>query len=205
MKVYLDSRANRLLKDSISVTELVAGLELLPDNANYTRVGGTCNHHGPSDRGIANQCQTPNNDHYATAQVNQSIQAIAAEYRRQFPNEPRLAVNDMSLPFGGRFDIYGRWAGNQDHQYHRNGLDVDGRSRSMSGDLYEDRDSNGVFDLGIDRLIVDRNNDGRFDTGSLFSFPGIAEDNGVFRATLEYPEAENEEHWHLYFWNVDRQ
>ena len=125
MKVYLDSRANRLLKDSISVTELVAGLELLPDNANYASVGGTCNHHGPSDRGIGNQCQTPNNNHGINSEALGSLESAASEFRnaRWNRSRERMRINDISLPFGGLFDISGRWL--NPHDSHRNGKDVD--------------------------------------------------------------------------------
>jgi hypothetical protein len=199
MRVHLESRDNRLLKDSVSVVERVAELELLPESPNYTPIGGTCAHHGPSDRGIPEGCQTPNSNHWATAAVNENIEAIAAEYGRLFPRLPRLDINDMSLPFGGRFDINGRWVG--DHTYHRNGLDVDVRTSTMTGDLYSDVNRNGAFDPGVDVLIVDRNNNGRFDRGSLIEFRSIAAANGVMRMDLEDPEGQNE-HWHLYFWNV---
>ncbi len=34
-----------------------------------------------------------------------------------------VAINDMSLPFGGKFDINGTWSG--DHASHLTGTDVD--------------------------------------------------------------------------------
>jgi hypothetical protein len=202
MKIYLESRTNRLLKDSVKVVERVAELQQLPASVNYTQIGGTCGHHGQSDNpNVPQPCRTPNNNHWAAASVNTNIENIAAEYRRLFPNLPPLAINDMSLPYGGKFDINGKWTG--DHTYHRNGLDVDVRSRDMTGDLYEDVNRNGVFDPGIDRIIVDRNNNGRFDPGSLSRFRIIAQNRGVYFAHLEDPEGRNE-HWHLYFWNVPR-
>jgi murein endopeptidase len=205
MKIYLESRNNRLLKDSVSVVERVAELQQLPASVNYTQIGGTCGHHGPSDNpNVPQPCRTPNNNHWATATVNMNIENIAAEYRRSFPNLSPLAINDMSLPHGGRFDIDGRWAGNRRHQHHRNGQDVDIRSTTMTGDLFEDINENDDFDPEIDRFIVDRNNNGQFDPGSLYIFLTIARRNQVSRTTLEFPE-QNEEHWHLYFWSVEMQ
>ena len=36
--------------------------------------------------------------------VNANIGNIAEDYHRLFPNLPILAINDMSLPLGGRFE-----------------------------------------------------------------------------------------------------
>ncbi len=100
MRIYVSSRDVRkakYLRDSVTVVERVAGLELLPDGADYVLIGGTCNNHGPSDRGIADVCQTPDNNHWGTAEVVRSIQNIAREYRQRFRNAPRLMINDISL------------------------------------------------------------------------------------------------------------
>jgi len=38
-----------------------------------------------------------------------------------------ISINDMCLPYGGRFDVNGRWGGRNDqaHYYHRVGTSVD--------------------------------------------------------------------------------
>lgn len=123
-----------LLSDTINFDEIdikvkVDSLYLLPDGMNYTKVGGTCNHHGP---GSQSGCTTPDNNHYGTRSVIDSIISIANAWANAFPNEPRLFINDISLPYGGGFDVNGRWE--QDivpggaHYTHRDGKDVDIRT-----------------------------------------------------------------------------
>jgi len=198
MKIYLESRINQLLRDSISVVEKVADLELLPESDNYTPIGGRQEHHGPP----LHPRREDNHNHFATAAVNQNIDAIAAEYHRQFRTLSRLDINDMSLPFGGKFDIFGRWVG--DHDYHRNGLDVDVRSGTMPGDRFEDTDRDDEYDLG-EPLVVDNNGNRLYDNDVMPAFQEIALDNGVYSARLEFPGGRGgAEHWHLYFWNVRR-
>lgn len=47
---------------------------------------------------------------------------VAREHRAAFPDAPRLAIGDLSLPRGGPF---GRRYGGLGHASHQNGLDVD--------------------------------------------------------------------------------
>jgi hypothetical protein len=57
-----------------------------------------------------------------------------------------LAAIDMSLPLGGKFEIYGNWeSGNGPHQYHRIGKSVDfshtyrnGAAREIEVDVFRD-------------------------------------------------------------------
>jgi len=203
MKIYLESRNNSLLRDSISVVERVPDLILLPESPDYTQIGGTQEHHGPPLYGR----REDNHNHYGTAEVNRSIANLAAQFRRAFPRQPVLAINDMSLPLGGRFDINGQWEGNTEHEFHRNGVDVDIRSSqsTMAGDRFLDRNRNDEYDAGIDRLVLDRNGNGEYDNEVHPQFTRICTNtDGVFRVRLEFP-GQTREHFHLYFWNVGTQ
>lgn len=125
MLFKVQSRSNSLLWDTLSVTERVPDLELLPERAYYEKIGGRCNHYGPRDDTTHQGCRTPDNNHWGTARIIQALDSIAANYRRLFPSDTMLQINDISLPLGGRFDIYAQWAGDDDHVYHRLGIDVD--------------------------------------------------------------------------------
>ncbi|MEJ5350954.1 MAG: penicillin-insensitive murein endopeptidase [Melioribacteraceae bacterium] len=182
------------------LTVRVEGLELLPESPYYVKIGGTCNHHGPSDREIPTECMDKDNNHWGTPNVIKNIENIAKEYRRIFPNLSLLAINDISLSNGGKFDINGQWKGS--HTYHRVGLDVDVRSTNMPGDRFIDRNRNDEYDKG-DILIVDINRNGKYDNNVIPVFKSIAEDYGVYKVNLEYP-GRNNEHWHLYFWDINR-
>jgi hypothetical protein len=204
MRIIVESAnevKKKFLRDSITIAEKVQDLLLLADGADYDLVGGTCNHHGPSDRDIPQRCQTPDNNHYATAGVIINIQNIASAYYRQFPRAEVLKVNDMSLEYGGRFDFRGQWEGYLDHQYHRQGTDVDIRSTSIpDDDRYRDINRNGRYDRG-EPIKFDLNGNGQYDyTNTVFE--GTCRDNGG-RARLEYPGDRNE-HYHIYFYEYNR-
>lgn len=115
--------------DTLSLATRVLGLELLPAGTNYSKIGGTCEHHGPG--GAAN-CTEPDNNHWAAPEVIDSLTSVAAEWASQFPNEPRLFINDISIPLGGGLDIFGLWEADlvsgRGHQTHREGRDVDIRT-----------------------------------------------------------------------------
>jgi hypothetical protein len=99
------------IKDTVNLTVAVPGLELLPDGQNYVKVGGTCDHHGPSDRSLAEvpeNCQTPDHTHWGTANLISSLRAIADSFAVAYPGY-RLRINDVSLDSGGGFDIGGHW------------------------------------------------------------------------------------------------
>jgi len=114
-----------IAKDRVTVR--VPGLVLLPDRPPYyTKVGGTCSHHGPSDMGIPVLCKTPDNNHYGTSAVNDNIWFIAIEWYLNFPQEYTLFINDVSLPYGGLFDKYGNWQ--PPHNAHRIGKSADIRT-----------------------------------------------------------------------------
>jgi hypothetical protein len=134
MKIFLKSKNKPLLFDSISIVEKVAGLTLLPEGTNYKNIGGTCNHHGPSDiLSSTSPCQTPDNNHWCIPSFADSLQLVINKFYNWSSSEEGggipiiVYLNDMSLPFGGRFDINGRWDGrtSQTHLYHRIGTSVD--------------------------------------------------------------------------------
>lgn len=85
----------------------VPGLELLLNSANYTKDGGTCEHHGPA--GLA-ACAAPDRNHYGTAATNEAISTVAAEWLAFAGAIQMLEINDISLPFGGGFDVGGSWS-----------------------------------------------------------------------------------------------
>ena len=49
---------------TLTVTEQMPNLALLPDTTYYVKSGGTCNHYGPSLSGIPVVCQVADNNHY---------------------------------------------------------------------------------------------------------------------------------------------
>jgi hypothetical protein len=88
----------------------------LLDGTNYDLIGDTGSH--------------PRN-HFGTQTVLNAVVAIANAYHEQFPDDPILQINDISLPRGGLFDI-GEcrrcrfW--DHPHDSHMAGRDVDIRT-----------------------------------------------------------------------------
>ncbi len=181
----------QFLWDTLSIAEKVSELQLLNDGADYDLIGGKAEHHGPPT-------YADNHNHFSTADVRTNIQRIATAYHQQFPNEVVLQINDMSLPYGGRFDFRGQWAGNSDHQYHRQGTDVDIRSTSIpDDDRYTDVNRNGRYDRG-EPITFDLNGNGQYDYTNT-AFERICRRNNVQKPKLEHPGVLNREHYHLYF------
>jgi hypothetical protein len=108
--------------DTVSLITEVPGLQLLPDGTNYDLVGGTCTHYGP---GAPTGCTTPDNNHLAAQVVRDSLPSMANVWDDSL-RQDALFVNDISLPFGGLFDVAGNWR--PEHAEHREGLDVDVRT-----------------------------------------------------------------------------
>lgn len=95
----------------------VSGLSPLGAGDAYDLVGSNSSH--------------PDN-HNGASQTLTGLPAIAAQYRREFPNDPKLAFNDISLPWGGLFDvdlIENPW--NAPHKTHRYGYQSDVRIISV--------------------------------------------------------------------------
>jgi hypothetical protein len=134
MRIYLKSRNEPLLQDSLYITEKVRDLVLLGTSTNYTKVGGTPNHHGPP----LFTRQEDDHDHWCTQQTADSLQAAIRQFYNWSIRGGRapiiVIINDLSLPLGGRFDISGSWDGrnSQYHLYHRTGTSVDINMGNMS-------------------------------------------------------------------------
>lgn len=111
-------------KDSVWVG--IQDLQELPFNSNYTLIGSSCHHEM--------------NNHYATKRVIEKVQGIARLYRSQFPDDPILRFNDISLERGGLFDakneddciplVKANWT--VTHNLHRTGEDVDVRANKTA-------------------------------------------------------------------------
>jgi len=87
---------------------LVPGLEVLTAGSGYNLVGETDAH--------------PYN-HYGTPQMNKSLINLATNYNLSCPKADTLYYNDMSLEWGGLFDINGNWKA--PHTTHRYGTEID--------------------------------------------------------------------------------
>jgi len=98
---------------------------------NITLVGGTCEHHGPRNDNLLQNCRTPDNNHFGRINLNDSIIDVASEFEAWTGDN--LLVNDMSLGedgegYGGRFDLDGEWEASTSHdpEYgHSNGSAAD--------------------------------------------------------------------------------
>jgi hypothetical protein len=103
----------------------VQGLRPLSSNAHFVKVGGTCNHHGPRVDGSYPDCRTPDEDHYGDSLLVSYIPSIADSFASKYPNKS-IEVNDMSLKYGGKFDINGTWlADSLNHAEHKLGVNAD--------------------------------------------------------------------------------
>lgn len=101
--------------DDAELRVKVPGLTLLPEASNYyKKVGGTPYHHGPPN-------WEEDHNHYGTSDLIDAIYAIALNYVDR--GGEIIWINDMSLPWGGLFDINGDWE--PPHDSHRIGENVD--------------------------------------------------------------------------------
>ena len=104
-------------------------------------IGGTNEHNGT-------------HNHFGINDVVQNIIQISNDWKEEHPDKHILEINDISLPFGGKFDVNGKWNGA--HQTHRKGRNVDIRSyritTSNQTDYYVDINQNGVYDAGVDEF-----------------------------------------------------
>jgi hypothetical protein len=113
MRIRLHSLENPLLKDSVSLIERVAELEPLAAGNNLITFTSTEQFHSLA------------NSNYASVRTRDAVHSAVRQYAAQYrmPNDIFLAVIDMTLPFGGLFDINGNWQ--PPHTYHRVGKSVD--------------------------------------------------------------------------------
>jgi len=68
-------------------------------------------------------------NHFARPQTIDLLKEIAWKYHVEFPTAEVLNINDISLIWGGKFDVNENWSG--DHTYHRYGRQVDIRLWSI--------------------------------------------------------------------------
>jgi hypothetical protein len=140
-KIKVCLAADTLVFDTLRVWTIVPRLLLLPNSSALEKIGGTCGHHGPG----SSPCTTPDNNHFAATVVTDSLPLMAAAWRDSL-GESRLAINDISLPNGGLFDVDTNWT--TEHLEHREGLDVDVRTAIPGPDGrvgVEVRDANGKW------------------------------------------------------------
>ncbi len=178
--VYNDSTYR--IADTLDIK--VPGLDLLPTNVqHYNKIGGTCNHHGPSDNDTVNDtCKTEDHNHWATASTRENIDSIAVQWHRQMPNLSILEINDMSLEYDGWFDN-GLWTGGT-HVSHSTGRDVDVRTNERNG---------------LQRIPLGNINIGLLDERRAnLDFEDICQRNGATQAEV-HKENRPEEHYHLDF------
>ncbi|MEO0267386.1 MAG: hypothetical protein ABIM36_04530 [candidate division WOR-3 bacterium] len=102
------------ISDSADLTVRVPGLQLLPDATSYQKVGGTQYHHGPPN-------YQDDHNHWGQSYLIDAIYAIALNYVDE--GGEIILINDISLPFGGLFDINGNWT--VPHSTHRMGQNAD--------------------------------------------------------------------------------
>jgi len=122
MKIYLKSRSKSLLLDSISIMEKVDSL------INFRNV--TSNSQWTFSQSAQGATRHPDNNwciHKMSDSFQRAIRKFYEWSQDTLANPFVLSLNDMSLRFGGRFDISGRWDGrnSQAHLYHRTGTSVD--------------------------------------------------------------------------------
>lgn len=106
-------------------TEILVGipdLVFLYDGENYIRIGSTDAH--------------PSN-HWGAQTAVDGLPLIANDYKALFygsntiPEQEKLAYNDMSLSYGGKFDLKKTWSSAGAHAEHREGINCDVRSNNV--------------------------------------------------------------------------
>jgi hypothetical protein len=94
------------------VTVRLSGLQPLEASPGLILIGDTNTHR---------------ENHYGTPRTLEALRNIGDEWVRLYPNpNDRVGINDMSLEWGGLFDIHSTWA--PPHDYHRTGENVDVRT-----------------------------------------------------------------------------
>jgi len=102
---YACTGANRMIVD-MKVPNLVE----LKAGTGYTLTGTTTQHPSPSN-------------HYVTSEFQAQLIKIGQEWYDTCSNSEALSYNDMSLPWGGLFDVSGKWS--TPHKEHRFGNNAD--------------------------------------------------------------------------------
>ncbi len=110
------------LRDTAEIVVAIPGLALLPESPYYLKVGGTKYHHGPP------RYQDDHN-HWGQSYLIDAIYAIALNYVDE--GGEVILINDISLPYGGLFDINGNWV--VPHSTHRTGQNADIEGTGQDG------------------------------------------------------------------------
>lgn len=63
--------------------------------------------------------------HYGTVETVAALKRLAHKWRATYPKSYKLAINDISLPWGGAFDLKGDWNHNSSHFNHSFGIAAD--------------------------------------------------------------------------------
>lgn len=91
----------------------IRNLQALQADPNYVLIKPNADQNHPSN-------------HYVSVTTQEKIQGLAADYRKRFPNDPPLYLNDASLVRGGLFDLGANWSSRpRGHSTHRFGTDID--------------------------------------------------------------------------------
>jgi hypothetical protein len=126
----------------------VPNLSLLPESPDYVKIGGRTIHLGPP-------LSVTDNNHHGTSRTLQAIQTISQSYRQQL--NQRLRINDISLPWGGLFDIQGDWL--PPHWTHREGRNVDVSIISAEGGTVNSQLLRNLVRQAKGRIVRERNPD----------------------------------------------
>ena len=112
--------SDKEVKDTVQMTIRVPGLVEFPDSS-YWNLTGTTTTGG----------QNHPSNHWCTTKMRDSLIAAIKDFYDWTVSDTgagkavALDINDMSLEWGGAFDIHGRWNLKGDHSFHRVGLSVD--------------------------------------------------------------------------------
>jgi len=193
-----------IARDTITVK--VPGLVLLPNGINYSKVGGTPSHHGPRLDGRFQNNRNPDSNHYGTQEFvdflielsntwDTFVQIDTTQDNRQTP----LNINDISLINGGLFDIAARW--NPAHNYHRVGRDVDIRTTRTLPFTGVFSARNGV----LLKRVLNQNGEPLLDDDQNEVFKNQLFEDLLFILGADRDSRvhgiEDEEHYHIYFYN----
>jgi len=115
------------LKSLATIRVRVPGLSLMPSGEGYFFTGSAAGR------------RTHPTGEYATSTVKTKLKKIAKEYKDEYwsesnpqPNLKRVGYNDMSLIYGGKFDLPATWCTDCKHGGHRVGTHVDTRRHNMT-------------------------------------------------------------------------
>jgi len=125
MRIYLQSRdpqKAKFFKDSVTVVEKVEGLinfRNVVSNGRWTFAQSATGATRHADNNWCSQSMSNNLQKAIRKFYNWSMDTLESPFV--------LSLNDMSLIFGGRFDVSGKWdsRNSQAHLYHRKGTSVD--------------------------------------------------------------------------------